>query len=915
MQGTPLQMAASVEDLRLYLQRTTSVGAVCQKIEQFLHRNSGLEREFFKVCFPLLLRKVFGFEDSLISSTGILTSVATSAGGWLASVSRPGSEADAKALGALLSPTGRLFQLLLEVDQEKVVRYVFPAERLPGFVRRLLQSEQGALLLCQASPAYETRIIQEPSGALQVRLDLYEYFIFWFAYYAVCKDVTSRSVRPASFSGTGAGGGAQQPRSQIRAQFENWKSHLPGLHGQSASARGGSLYRDLLSRYLEFFMPAAAAPTPATAAGGSGWPLSAAAAAAASGQVAAASHGDALLQALIEFWLVDDDPYPFSLPPNREMQPLLHGAAAAGVVAMPGLAYLYIPPTEELSICITAVVNHVLRLSYGTLLDPPSAASYSSPLAYGTTTPGARGTASLTPQLAALQRPLYRFLARAFANWPLDASLVARISLVVDIWLSYLEPWKAAAAGNTRQQGGASGRQQGASSSLMRTWSLSLKPLGSPPRQLESPTSAPAPATSGAAAPAGAGAGAAAPGGCVYDERWRTHVLCNYPFYDTLLAHFCEFEIRAAQLDAEAALRELHKVLGVLEGSPALVEVLRRAWLASSCEQQQQQHGRASEWAPLIQHQLKVLLARLEACMEAQQGGAASPPPPSPAPSPQATLLHSAKRRAHHLFGPAPPGSHGLATSSPADHASPSLRRPSGATPSAAGAAGAAAAAGGSSPPGGGDRGLEAKALGKHTWASVKYKGDYMRRPIEAHEIGPLVRFFVWLSDVINEGIDAAVDADDTTVRGARGTGATESSGRHEEQEKRAARMSDSGGTGQPAVAVAAAGSEPGGRRRAAGQQQPQHVRPSSPHGHDMRVTRDSVVRCSKQAGRRVAQCGSKVGATVTSSTRAGLAALGREAKRRGWRVNLRFMAEIQFFVLLTAFSFLFILVRCILSS
>jgi len=40
--------------------------------------------------------------------------------------------------------------------------------------------------------------------------------------------------------------------------------------------------------------------------------------------------------------------------------------------------------------------------------------------------------------------------------------------------------------------------------------------------------------------------------------------------------------------------------------------------------------------------------------------------------------------------------------------------------------------------------------LQRHSWQDVKYKGDWMRRPIESTEVAFLARWFVRVSDAIN---------------------------------------------------------------------------------------------------------------------------------------------------------------------
>ncbi|KAI5075070.1 hypothetical protein GOP47_0011031 [Adiantum capillus-veneris] len=48
------------------------------------------------------------------------------------------------------------------------------------------------------------------------------------------------------------------------------------------------------------------------------------------------------------------------------------------------------------------------------------------------------------------------------------------------------------------------------------------------------------------------------------------------------------------------------------------------------------------------------------------------------------------------------------------------------------------------------------RALGRHTCFDIKYRGDWMRRPIESTEVAWLVRLLVKLSDIINDRLNLA---------------------------------------------------------------------------------------------------------------------------------------------------------------
>lgn len=164
----PSDVDDDAQRLRSHLLQCTSRDIVpaCQAVEAQLQNVGGERvRDFYRLCFPILLRKIFGFEDSTVAAQP-----SSSAGGWLAQASLPGNDAAARALISLLSPRGTLFSSLLAADKENFVRYVFPTERLPEWVRRLLLLEKGAPILCQVSALFKNRIMEDATGCMQVRV-------------------------------------------------------------------------------------------------------------------------------------------------------------------------------------------------------------------------------------------------------------------------------------------------------------------------------------------------------------------------------------------------------------------------------------------------------------------------------------------------------------------------------------------------------------------------------------------------------------------------------------------------------------------------------------------------------------------------------------------------------------------------
>ena len=270
--------------------------------------------------------------------------------------------------------------------------------------------------------------------------------MFWFAYYAVCKDTNQpqgTSVgRRSRFTPTRS--------SQFRMQLESWASSIPRLsHSPQAGGAGGSPYLQLLKLYLSHFVILS---SPNRGYPGRELLL---------GDGCGATHGDILIFTLVEFWLVDDDPSPLPLAIRQSL-----GFPAGG--AAPVLSY--IPPGSDLTDSLKVLIkflNSNLRLSLGEhssspiidyslnfrrkLSESPSG-HFSSPLSLSPSYGASQFPSPSNAYLQALHRPLYRFLHRAFRLWPIGTS-VRKIAQVVDVWVDYLEPWNTGLdAANAREQ-------------------------------------------------------------------------------------------------------------------------------------------------------------------------------------------------------------------------------------------------------------------------------------------------------------------------------------------------------------------------------------------------------------------------------------------------------------------------------
>eukprot|EP00850_Spirogloea_muscicola_P016567 SM000135S27011 [mRNA] locus=s135:233540:242896:+ [translate_table: standard] len=905
--------ALDLPRLQAAILRAPSVAGACRDVEAFARLNRELVPAFLKACFPLLLRKLFGFGDTEAPGT-FSPSPSAAAGGWLALASRQGSEADAKALVSLLSPEGPLFQGVVSTDRQDLIRFVFPTEHLPLWMQQLLGSEQGALLLCQEVPFFRQHIAQEPSGAMQakslspeVHLSLLEYFFFWFAYYAA-RDSSSRDGRI-----TVAG-------AALRSRFAGWKPSFPGLpHGQEPLPP--TPYLDLLQLYLKHFLPLTS-PDGA----GMGGPL-----APASPQV------EALLCALVEFLLRADDPAP--LTPSLLQLPQASSLRST-VMQLPTS---YRVPNEDL---LNSVQALLIYLSTNPALTALEAPSLSMPLPARLhqgrghslpPLPSHSSSQSLPHPSAVLQRPLYRFFLRALTMWPQTAS-IGRLPRVVDVWVAYLEPWEARAY-----------QSRGRTAKLSPSSPLYVSP-GALLRTISKASSSRT-ASSSPSLPA-APRGAPVAGG--FSSIWQGWVLANFPFYSVLLCRLLEFCLGAVAGEPVPALQAVQKVLSMLDRNSLLTAFLRNlsssldaTSLAPAFQAQVQEWEEASgQYRPggsVVAAQATAMRLRmfgqeegsprrlLQAFIVQAEDVVSRGPPlnaggdsaqsgrPSPSPLELLRDIQGMADRVfglraglesgapHHGYAPTTDG-HGSSAdkaAAPEHEHAPAARRAQAA--------------------------FQTRPSGR-----VRYKGDWMRRPVESYELGFLVQLLVPLSDAVNASLGLGPDQPQEAQMARRSTGTEEHSGDPASEDTVPSRGKEAEGMeGRSAEAGKAA-------ERQAKEQHPQHggSRETEPEVAERQLG-PGVDGVGSSSGRSGAGVGSQAAGTQWAVdeqfwrrvgewavqlplhglhlTRALAATAGRaalqEARRRGWRVNLRFLAERQLAVLLLVLLAALLVARALLRT
>ncbi|EFJ53110.1 hypothetical protein VOLCADRAFT_127384 [Volvox carteri f. nagariensis] len=283
-------------------------------------------RGFFDKPFSNLLKRVFGYGDFEASWLNIVTK---------------GRDADARALVDLLAPDGKLFAAMAQADSDDLVQYIFPTERLPAHTQELLKEPQGyGLRLLDAWPQYRGRIRADPAGRPQVYLNLFEYFMFWTAFYVLRGSASDNSRSDPRAPPGSASSSMMYGMSGIRSVGSAIVGNL--ILGRPAGGLQSHPYYCLLKTYLEYFLPrsgggvngtgaegaagvsraaqaASAAAAAGTMGGGMGYGLGLSNGAAAGGAVGWASYkptltaaaagpesrSAVLLSILVEFWLTD----------------------------------------------------------------------------------------------------------------------------------------------------------------------------------------------------------------------------------------------------------------------------------------------------------------------------------------------------------------------------------------------------------------------------------------------------------------------------------------------------------------------------------------------------------------------------------------------------------------------------------
>nr|GLL48622.1 uncharacterized protein LOC109153203 [Ipomoea trifida] len=485
------------------------IATACAEVEAFLHKYTADQtRWFFSITFPTLICKIFGFDDAPQAAAA---QKPASPSGWIDIASLSNDSELAGRIFSLLSPNGVLLSSIADADALSLVKYVFPVERLPEWARYLLQSERDAGILADLCPLFKNRLKEDSvkGSSFQVQLNIFEYYMFWFAYYPVCR-------------GNSEGPQTVGVRRSKRFRLENWAYSIPGLLSTKHATEKkneGNLYMRLLYAYLRVYVPMHDLNTHQPYRSSLLHYSSAY-------DVYTVERAEFLVNTMIHFWLVDND-----------FSPLPVTMCKSFGVSLPFRSFLgETPPTSGLGEVVNVFVKY-LNLNSLKLTDENGQVDYvESPrqrLSGSVGTAKSRDAAFRVQTVSSwdswIQRPLYRFILRTFLYCPVECS-VKNVSQVFTLWVNYLEPWTI---------------------SLEQFAELDTS-LGLPTKIMQKEDTQ-----------------------SKYSSAWRGFVLANYLFYSSLVMHFIGFAHKFLHTDPELTVQMVSKVINILTSSAELMDLIK----------------------------------------------------------------------------------------------------------------------------------------------------------------------------------------------------------------------------------------------------------------------------------------------------------------------------------------------------
>ncbi|KAJ9147688.1 hypothetical protein P3X46_029818 [Hevea brasiliensis] len=494
------------------------ISSVCSSIHSFLHSHTpDQSRHFFSLTFPTLICKLYGFGDAVSPPNG--PQLSSSNGGWIDIILQSNDSDLASRVFSLFSPNGVIFQSIFAVDRQSLVKYVFPIERLPEWARLMLSSERDCQVLNNLCPLFRDKIKEESiKGSIyyQVQLNVFEYFMFWFAYYPICKG-NSENLNNKPTKRT----------SKLKLENWTWTSSIPRF---SHSNRGNeqkfehNLYVRLLYAYLLAFVPIrdldSHQPNRSSLL-----------------HYGDGSDGSILLRAeflvdtLVHYWLVDNDFSPLPLNVCKSFGLSFPLRSVLGET----------PPTPNLDEIVKLLVKY-LNLSATVIKDGPDRMERPkwSRASVGSFHLKSREfAASVNDSMYVgaswnllIQRPVYRFVLRTFLFCPLGTS-IKNASQVFLVWISFLEPWKVGLDDFVKLDAIVDGLG---------------KDLKKENERIEEDG---------------------------YSSLWQDYVLSNYLYYSSLIMHFIGFAHRFLHTDPELIVQMVLQVMKILTSSKELTDLIK----------------------------------------------------------------------------------------------------------------------------------------------------------------------------------------------------------------------------------------------------------------------------------------------------------------------------------------------------
>lgn len=596
-------------------------------------------------------------------------------------------------------------------------------------------------------PQYGTSL-EDASAASKghIHVSVFQYFCYWFAFYAIKGDNLVSNV------GMGGNAGSSGFGSSVRRAAD--ALHL--TRGRDADPALRNPYIALLRQMLVELVPKPAGPagspmaSPRRNVGAGGAPASSyyrSSSAKRGGD--AGTRGLVFYSTLLEFWLKDADE-PVAVASTEAAGRTQRGGAMLPSPMAPLWAPSYEPPSEDLLEALGEIVRYAtVTVAINGRGKPAVTPAVVSPAQTGlswlpmtpvlniqTTSALAAGRSAMSaltgpprlgaaaqPGAQALSRQLFRFFHRAFAMWPDQRT----IKPLLRAFLAYVAPWKTGAAAGP----GGSQSPQGALASHLTAHVSELVHRVS--------------RADAAAAGPGATAGATTTtSGGAYTSEWESHVLSNLPFYLELFPLFLERSISRVSVRGETAVHDVLTVLGVLEASPGLLDLLKgveRDFNRCAASQPRRAEGPYAELLPW-------LIDQSHDWQVAATANAVGDTPAASRAAPSYVMFAAAGDR---CAGLAAKDLLDLSASmlKPDDHKRllqclervlplAELAQLAEVAPAAASNAAAEGL-------------LDAvPRLPRSTWKDVKYKGDPLHRPVTSYEIGPLVRVAVAVSERVN---------------------------------------------------------------------------------------------------------------------------------------------------------------------